>query len=201
MVSELRNKAVKLLYQREHQQEYLAGLRKKLDAIHTRAAGEELALVLIQQAALDTQQQLRYHLEELVQHAIDAVFPGKYTFRVAFEIKNGRTGAQIYLDKDGTRMDPLDSNGGGVVDIISLALRIASWGISRTRPVLLLDEPFKFLSARYRPLIGEMLAGVAHRLGLQIIMVTHDPDMVEVADRVFTIDQKERKSYIAEVTQ
>lgn len=201
MVSTLRTKALRAQVQRENAAARVEELHRKRDAVQARVAGEELALVLIQQAALDTQQQLRYHLEELVQHAIDAVFPGKYTFRVAFEIKNGRTGAQIYLDKDGTRMDPMDSNGGGVVDIISLALRIASWGISRTRPVLLLDEPFKFLSARYRPLIGEMLSGVAHRLGLQVIMVTHDPDMVEIADRVFTIDQKERKSFIAEVTK
>lgn len=185
---------------RDSLQIQLKELQAKRSDLMIRLQAEELTQVLFQQTAKETQEQLRFHIQDLVQTALDSVFPGKYTFRVDFELKRGRTEALLYLDKDGTKMNPMDSNGGGVVDIISLALRLSAWSIARTAPIMLLDEPFKFLSAKYRPLMGEMLAGVSARLGLQIIMVTHDPDMVEIADKVFRIDQKNRKSFISEVT-
>ena len=200
-LQELAAKRDRLFAKRENLRATGVELKDKGETLAVRLQAEELAQALFQQTAKETQEQLRFHIQDLVQSALDSVFPGKYTFKVEFELKRGRTEAVLFLDKDGTRMDPMDSNGGGVVDIISLALRISAWSISRTAPVLLLDEPFKFLSAKYRPLMGEMLAGISHRLGLQIIMVTHDPDMVEIADRIFTIDQKARKSFISEISK
>lgn len=162
---------------------------------------EEEAQVLIQTVAQETQEQVRFHLQDMVQAALDAVFPGAYDFMVEFVLKRGRTEVSMYLEKDGTEMDPMDSTGGGIVDIISTSLRIACWSISRTANTIIMDEPFKFLSSKYRSLLGEMLQQVSQKLGLQIIMVTHDPDMVNAADRVFRIDQKSRKSFVAEVSE
>ena len=160
---------------------------------------QEKAQALIQLAAQETQEQIQNHLQDMVQTALDAVFPGVYDFRVVFDLKRGRTEVSMYLEKDGTQMDPMDSTGGGVVDVISTALRIACWTISKTDNVIMMDEPFKFLSAKHRPILGEMLKQLTVRLALQLIIVTHDPDIVGIADRVFLIDQKYRKSYVKEV--
>lgn len=158
--------------------------------------GIEEAQALIQQTAKETQEQLRYHVEDLVQSAIDTCFPGQYDFFLSFEIKRGRTEAEIYLEREGERINPMDSSGGGVVDIVAFALRLACWSLSRTDPVIVLDEPFKFLSADIRPLAGEILKTLSEKLGLQIIMVTHDSVMIDVSDRVFEVKLKKGKSEI-----
>lgn len=159
-------------------------------------AAQEQAQALIQQVAKDTQDQLKFHLQALVQSALDAVFPGVYTFQLEFKMTRGRTEAEIYLDKDGERISPMDSSGGGVVDVVAFALRVATWAIGRTDNVLILDEPFKWLSMGLRPLAGDILKGLSKRLGLQVIMVTHDEEMIAVADRVFAVDQKRRRSIV-----
>lgn len=153
------------------------------------------AQALLQQTAKETQEALRFHIQDLVQAALDSVFPGVYTFEVEFEIKRGRTEANLRLDKDGEKINPMDATGGGVVDIIAFALRLAAWSLSKTGNTILLDEPFRFVSSNLRPLCGEILQGLSKKLGLQIIMVTHDEEMMAVADRQFVVDQKRRQSF------
>lgn len=157
------------------------------------------AQVLIQTTAKETQEQVRYHIQDVVQSALDAVFPMVYDFRVSFEIKRGRTEAQLKLVKDGEEMDAMSSTGGGVVDILAFALRLASWTLSQTDNLIILDEPFKFVSANLRPLCADILRELSKKLELQIMMVTHDEELVSVADRVFEIDQKNRQSFVKKV--
>jgi DNA repair exonuclease SbcCD ATPase subunit len=59
-----------------------------------------------------------------------------------------------------------------------------------SRPTIVLDEPFKHLSQDLRPKAAEMLKEISSKLGLQIIMVTHDVDLVEAADRLFLVSQR-----------
>lgn len=173
----------------------LTDIENTTKLIHTR----EMAQALLQKTAKATQEHLKFSLEDLVQAALDTVFPGVYQFHIEFEMKRGRTEASIFLDKDGERINPMDSSGGGVVDVVSFATRIATWALGNTRSILILDEPFKFLSVNLRPLAGEILKGLSKRLGLQVLMVTHDEEMVGISDRVFIVDQKRRKSIVTVV--
>ena len=147
----------------------------------------EKSTVLLQTIAKDTQEQLRFHIEDIVQLAMDACFPDKYEFRVEFELKRGRTEARIFLVENGQEIDPMESNGGGLVDIVSFALRFAAWSLSKTAKVIILDEPFKWLDRERKPLAMEILKQLSSRLGLQIITVTHDAEMVAIADKVIRV--------------
>ncbi len=73
-------------------------------------------------------------------------------------------------------MDPLTASGGGVVDVAAFALRAACLMLHRPRltKLLVLDEPFRFVSAEYQDNIRSMLEQLAQDLGLQIILVTHN---------------------------
>lgn len=126
---------------------------------------------VIQQTAKDTQDQLRLRFEAIVQACLDAVFPGSYKFMMEFVSKRGQVEVDMWLDKDGTRMDPLDSNGGGVVDVMSIALRLCCLTLSTKARTLLLDEPFGHLRGEARDKLGELLAIISERLNVQIIMV------------------------------
>lgn len=170
--------------------------RDLVEALLTQEATEE-AQVTVQVTAQETQEQLKVHVQDLVQHALESIFPGKYQFRVDIELKNGRTAAEIYLlDQSGRRVDPVYGNGGGLVEVVAFALRVVGWSLSRTQNVILMDEPFSKVSLNLRPAVIELLRDITTRLGLQIIMVTHDEDMMANADRIFTVTQKNGRSVV-----
>ena len=168
--------------------------RSEVDRLTQRKKDIDEAVALIQGVAAATQDQLRVRLEDITQTALDVVFPGSYTFKVEFTPRRGRTEVDMWLDKDGTRMDPLDSNGGGVVDVISLALRICCLTLSTNSRVLLLDEPFKFIRGRARQHLGDMLKAISRRLGIQVVMVADVSDTGIIPDREFRVVMKWRKS-------
>lgn len=183
-------------FRRAAAEKRLEDLRTDLTAKKTRLDDILQAQALIQTTAQETQSQLKYHIQALVQNALDAVFPTTYVFKVGFELRRGQTEVDIYLDKDGEPIDPMDASGGGVVDVVTFALRVVAWSLSSTAPVLILDEPMKWVSAGRRAVCGELLRAVSDRLGLQIIMVTHDPALVVQADRVFEVTQRGRRSRV-----
>lgn len=170
--------------------------RSEVDCLTQRKKDIDAAVAIIQGVAAATQDQLRVRLEGITQTALDVVFPGTYIFKVEFTPRRGRTEVDMWLDKDGTRMDPLDSNGGGVVDVISLALRICCLTLSTNARVLLLDEPFKFIRGKARQRLGDMLKAISRRLGIQVIMVADVSDTGIIPDREFRVGMKWRKSFI-----
>jgi exonuclease SbcC len=171
---------------------------KAIELKEKRKTAIENIQALIQQTAKETQEKLKYHIEDIVNTGLDNCFPGEYDFNVSFEIKRGRTEAELFLLKEGEKVNPMLASGGGVVDIISFALRISAWALSKTDNVIILDEPFKFLSVNLRPLAGDILKQLSKKLGLQIIMVTHDNEMINVADKIFEVKIKHGKSLVVE---
>lgn len=77
--------------------------------------------------------------------------------------------------RDGQEIDPMSASGGGVIDVAAFALRLACLLLATPRPrrLLVLDEPFRFVSAKYRPKIRALLLQLSEELGVQIILVTH----------------------------
>lgn len=149
----------------------------------------EKAQAFIQQVAKDTQEQIKFMITDIVQLALDSTFPDEYIFNVNFEIKRGKTEAALSFAKGGIEIDPMEASGGGVVDIASFALRIAAWSLGKSDNVIILDEPFRFLSKDLQPKAGEILRRLSEHLKLQIIMVTHNNDMINSAHKVFEVTQ------------
>lgn len=171
-------------------------IENTIESNENRKKSIEKVQVLIQNTAKETQEKLRYHIQDIVNTALDTCFPGKYDFVVDFVIKRGRTEAELYLLEGNEKVNPMDSTGGGVVDIACLALRLSAWALSKMDNVIVLDEPFRFLSADLRPLAGEILKTLCEKLKLQVIMVTHMEEMIDCADRVFQVSQKKGKSKV-----
>jgi DNA repair exonuclease SbcCD ATPase subunit len=161
--------------------------KSKKEQLQNAQQSLEKAQVFIQTVAQQTQEQLRFHLQDIVQLAMDAVFPGEYEFNVIFEIKRGQTEARLVFMKNGFEVDPIDASGGGVAELAAFSLRIATWTLGKTDNVMLLDEPFKAVSLDVRPRAIEILKELSEKLNLQMIIITHDPAIVEMADKVFEV--------------
>lgn len=164
-----------------------------------RAVCIDEALSFCQLVAKETQEQVKFQLEDIVNLALNAVYSDKYRFEALIEPKrNGSEARLVLFNKDGFELDPLESTGGGVCDILSFALRIALLVISKNDRVLIMDEPFKFISKDVRESAIEIIKRISSDLGVQIICVTHDDELIECADRVFVATQTEGISKVVQ---
>lgn len=150
----------------------------------------EEAQAFLQKVAQETQEQLKIHVEDIVQLALDAMFPDKYTFEIQFNIAYGKTTAElVFISKQsGHIVDPMIASGGGVVDVCSFALRLACWTLSRgVDKVIILDEPFRFVSKNLQERAGTLLKELSLKLGIQIILTTHLDALIDAADKTINV--------------
>ncbi|MBT5420357.1 MAG: hypothetical protein HOK80_05655, partial [Candidatus Cloacimonetes bacterium] len=122
-----------------------------------------------------------------------------YEFELEFVIKRGKTEADLWFVRNDSRLSPMDTAGGGAIDVASMALRIAAWSINKnTRPVIILDEPFKNLSENLQDRAADMLRMLSEKLDLQIIMVSHITKLVKDSDKIVKVNRGNNGSYIEE---
>lgn len=179
---------------------------------------EEKTLIQSKQLLVDTvrfaREEAKYIIESLVTKSLQYVFEDP---NMKFEIKirdlKSRTECNFYIIEDGEEMDPLESNGGGVVDIISFILRIALIQASnkisledekednriKNEAPLILDEPFKHLSKEHVPKMGKFLREISEQFNMQIIIITHNYDLMKYADKRFQVVKKDNVSHVTEI--
>jgi DNA repair exonuclease SbcCD ATPase subunit len=152
---------------------------------------------IVQVVANSTQEKFEYQISNLVSAALASVFPEPYKFQLKFVQRRNKTEVDFLFSKNGNVTDDLiNTSGGGVVDVASFALRVALWSIKRTRPVMLIDEAFRFLSLDLQEKASEMIKEVAERLGIQVIMVSHLPGMIKASDKVIEIEYTDGESHV-----
>lgn len=149
----------------------------------------EEAQAITRVVAKQTQDQIVYHLSDIVSLALITILDEPYEFITNVVEKRGKVECEFKLKKGNHPISPFRA-GGGVVDIISTALRFAIWALRPNQPVIILDEPFKHLSRGYHERAGEVLKDLSKRLKLQIIMITHSPQLINKADKVFNVSIK-----------
>ena len=171
--------------------------KEKMD-VERELINTEQAQAIIQKVAQKTQQELEYHISDLVSTALSAIFDEPYEFKLYFVIRRGTTEAVFKFARNGEEVDPMVASGGGAVDVAAFALRIALWSLKqkRSRNTIVLDEPFRFLSRELQPKASSMLKLLSEKLGIQFIIVTHNNDLVEAADKVFHVKQRRGKSVV-----
>ena len=157
----------------------------------------EEAILIAQEVAKETQEELKYHISELVSLALSSIFDDPYTFEVLFETKRNKTEARIVFYKDGEEMDPKNESGGGPIDVAAFALRVALMSMQKDiANTIILDEPLRFLSVDLQPRAGAFIKEIAEKLGIQFIIVTHNEALIDFADKVFSVTNKGGISYV-----
>jgi DNA repair exonuclease SbcCD ATPase subunit len=159
---------------------------------------EKKAIEILQQAKAviiqvgeSTQQEIKHYIEETVTLALQSVYGEDYEFIIEFNYtKREQFEIYFYVVHLGIKLEPRkDTCGGGVIDICSFALRMVCLTLEQPNiaSVLILDEPFKNVSAMFIPAVGQMVVDVADLLNLQIIMVTHVDGFIETANNIIYV--------------
>lgn len=188
----------------------LEGLEQQL--IKTREAiklGQENLDVLaevaevLQQIEVLKREEIQRKVENLVTFGLRSVFKENLTFRIDSSSRakqstmNFRVVTQVGSDEIDT--DVYSAHGGGLIQVIALLLRVVVLLFVRPAPrrLLILDESLAHLSREYLEPAAELLSQLSNKLDLQILMVTHSPEFIDFADKVYKFSQdKQRRTHV-----
>lgn len=154
----------------------------------------EEVVILFQHTAEYARNQAKTQIEALVTKCLQFIFETNIEFTIEFSESRNLPIAEFYVtnqyDGYSVKTKPEIARGGGVVDIVSLALRISFLEIHRPPIVgpLFLDEPGKHVSEEYIFNLGEFIKQASEMFGRQIIMVTHNSFLSQMCDKTYTID-------------
>ncbi len=194
----LRNKLEQQKGQRSQIENNLTSLRTEVKGIDKQLVLHEKAREIVRDVGIRTQQQLQFHISDITSLALEAVFNDPYELKVEFVQRRNKTECDLLFVRDNLVIDPIGASGVGAIDIAAFALRIASWSMQRphTRNTIILDEPFKHLSVDLQDRASAMIKEISDKLGIQFIVITHDPTLASYADRVFEVSIKKGISHV-----
>ena len=136
-----------------------------------------------------TQENFTGKIESLVTMAIKAVYDNKdYKFKLSLERKRNKMECRAYVDDNGEELDLEEDMGGGLLDVVSFALRVVLWSFQkpRSRNIFILDEPMKWTGELVTK-AGFMMKEISERLKIQMLIVTHDDALIEIGDKVWRV--------------
>lgn len=165
-------------------------------------------ILLFQKTATYAREQSKRQVEDLVTRCLQFIFETDIEFLIELSEKRLVPNAEFYVRSNYDEgysiiTKPELERGGGVVDIISIALRIAF--IQLHKPVLqgpiILDEPGKHVSEDYIFNLGDFLSKSSSLFKRQIIMVTHNAHLAQICDKSYSVDIKNGVSCVEEINE
>lgn len=153
----------------------------------------EKVSILFQKTSQFAREQAKIQIETIVTKCLQFVFESNVKFVIEIEELRGKANAEFYvvneIDDMIIKTKPELSRGGGVVDIVSLALRIAFLQIHKPgiQGPLILDEPAKHVSEDYIFNVGDFLRHTSEMFNRQVIMVTHNQHLSAISSNSYRV--------------
>ena len=167
--------------------EQLESKRKDIQGVEEKLASLKKIAGIFKKSAVSSQEYLSEYLTALVTDSIKVVFPDRnLIFKVEFSTARD-TQCNVSLEENGKKLSLFDSEGYGVLDIISIVLRAAYIVLDKSEKIMILDEPFRNLSVDRHEAASKMLYDLSHRLKMQIIINTHLIGIEDIADKTIHV--------------
>jgi len=144
-------------------------------------------------------------IETLVTEGLQTIFDDSLSFHILQKV-NGKTATVEFVVRTELANDRvvetsvLDARGGGLAAVVGFLLRLVVLMLRRdgNEKLLVLDETFAMVSADYLSGVGEFLVQLKEKTGVQIIMVTHQTEFTEYADKVYRFSVKDGNTIVKE---
>lgn len=165
----------------EEQQERVATLFSTLDVTQE-------TVQLLTALADQRRDYMKSKVEDLVTFGISAVFGIPYQFFFEVDENRGLRSMTPKVSLNGEVMDIVNAHGGGLVVVIGFLLRVVTLALLGNKyKVMLLDETFSHVSEVYLEPLSMLIKTVTSRLGIQIILVSHQEILTAAADKVYEV--------------
>ena len=132
-------------------------------------------------------------VEKLQTEGLRAVFDDQdLQVKAEVELQRGKVAVnlktlQTHSDGTVTEGASQDAFGGAVMTAQSVLMRVIVMLRRGMRPLLLLDETLPALDSNYAANMGKFLCILCDRIGLDILLVTHNPVLVDAAQQSYQI--------------
>ena len=153
--------------------------------------------LLFEKASVIARRKIKDEIELLVTHGLRSVFEdSSIEFKVDFVSRRNQIEADFYLEwveaEKRIKGNILDTYGGGIVDIISIILRLVVLELANVPGPLFLDEPGKMISEQFISNFGKFLIELSKTFKRQIILITHNSVLAEYANKMFEVYLNEK---------
>lgn len=144
-------------------------------------------------------------IESLQTEGVRAVFQDQdITVRGEIEVSRGKVTVNLITTQqkengDVIEGESLDGFGGAVSTVQSILLRLALIFRRGLRPVLFLDETLPAFDDKYVHNMATFLKVLCKRLGVDILLVTHNQALVDAADHAYVIRRERGHSIVRKV--
>ena len=174
----------------------IATIKSKTQALENMNQSLEKVIVILTQAATTSRDNARAHFEKIITDALQFVTQSKdYEFIIKELTGRAKASYEFYIKSTVNGVEciqkPEDANGGGFVDIISVAAKYAYREIFNDPTImsdtLLYDEPGKMISEQMSIKFAEYIKFLGNHYNRQTIMITHNENLSNVADKTFIV--------------
>lgn len=138
------------------------------------------------------------HFEKIITEALRYVTQSDdYEFVIQEKEERSKTSYEFYIktiiNGEESLQNPKDANGGGFVDIISVAMKYAYLELFNDPAIMnssvILDEPGKMIDEQRSIKFAEYVKELGSIYDRQTIMITHNNNLSDTADRTYYVSQ------------
>src|SRR5271156_303510 len=188
-----------------YEEQNLSRLHSKLAQIETEKAQLVMAVGLIDRATQIISANGIGKIESVVSAGLQMVFRDK-SMGLVLNKKEGARGSsyELLLRQGNFIGKPMDSFGGGVVNVIAFLLRVIMVKRFKLAKFLAVDESFNNVNGEgHVSMVSEMLQKLCHEHGYTILAITGQqtaelPALAKAADRVYRITDEEQPRFVLE---
>lgn len=168
------------------------------------------AILLLGTVSDNARGSVKSSFEKIVTEALQFITQSTDYEFVIQENKNGSKPAYEFYIKttvDGVEslQNPIEANGGGFIDIISVAAKYAYLELFNAPRIMnssvILDEPGKMIDEQRSIKFAEYLKELGSSYNKQTIMITHNPTLATIADKTYYVTQTADKvSHVSDMS-
>lgn len=137
-------------------------------------------------------------LDKIVTWGLNTVFPGRdIKFETEIVEKNNKLKINLKTIYNGEYVDP--SNKSSITVVESFLLRVMCITKLHKAPVLLMDETFAAVGSEYIENISKLISNLSDKLGMDILLVTHNPAFQAYSKKSFKLTSNEEEVKIERV--
>ena len=159
----------------------------------TLAAAEKVLADTINHCSAET----KNNIEAFLSLSLQQIFQNPLLkVELSQEVKRDRIETKILLHKGEIVGPPDKISGGGVQNVLGFLLRFLALRRMNLKPILILDEAFRNVSVNHLDTLCSFLKHLTKDHGLDILLVTHEPAFLRIADRIYQVSNTDEKGLV-----
>ena len=143
--------------------------------------------------------EIKLKIDKVITKGLRAIFPDEvFDSQLDFDVKKGQAVAEPKLITGELKTDIVNADSGGVANVVGFLyqLLVLAQKKPRQKQIIFADEPFKNLSKEYLEATGEFIRMLADRLGMQIVLITHQEELKDIGDVVYRFTKVDNRTKV-----